>query len=82
MCANLASRGSKRSGRPASTVFCLTQSMSHEGRMMSISPLFCSDATLTVPGLCQFVSTRYLHRDGCGILLSATQMVFGAAVLV
>lgn len=65
VCANLASRGRSRSGRPASTVFCLTQSISHEGRIISISPLFCNDATFTVPGLCQFVSVRYLHRDGC-----------------
>lgn len=53
--AYLGSCGRSKSGRPASTTFCLTQSISHEGRMISVLPLFCSDATFTVPGLCQSV---------------------------
>ena len=67
----LDSCGRSRSGRPASTTFCLTQSVSHEGRMIFISPLFCNDATFTVPMTVSF-ARREEQRN---ILLSATQTV-------
>lgn len=47
--AYLGSKGSRKSGIPASFSFCLTQSISQDGRMMCCSPFFSRDATLTVP---------------------------------
>jgi hypothetical protein len=44
----LGSNGRRKSGIPASFSFCLTQSISQDGRMMFSSPLFSSEATLTV----------------------------------
>jgi len=49
--------------------------------MISISPLFCSDATFTVPGLCQFIlflgSLSRNHtsiRDTNGIRCSSARL--------
>lgn len=47
----LGSNGRRRSGKPASFSFCLTQSINQDGLTMFVCPTFCNEATLTVPGV-------------------------------
>lgn len=58
----LGSRGRRKSERPASILFCLTQSSSQEGRTILTWPLFANEATFTVP--IEHVSQQLVISDG------------------